>query len=177
MPRIFTVTMLFVGLCMLVNCAKTDWQVKSAHDPRANFVSVTTFRWTSSTLERLHKSTLTNEDIDLQLKKSIGDQLGKKGVRLATEDELPDVLVAYHAVASERALAEVGSAPTENATAGTVPTVVDQGTIIIDLINPDGGNVIWRGIGRAELKAKTQQEGLALLDRAAAQVLAQFPPR
>lgn len=53
-----------------------------------------------------------------------------------------------------------------------------EGTLIIDVVQPDGERLIWRGTGTTRLsEQRTPEQRIALINDAVSRILAQFPPQ
>ncbi len=62
--------------------------------------------------------------------------------------------------------------------ARTVVREYDQGTLILDILDPHTSKLMWRGSARAEVtRAETPQEREVIINEAVGLILERFPPR
>lgn len=125
------------------------------------------------------------------------DGLTEGRIRAALEAELPgrglvyttsrpaDVHVAYHAAVSQR----LETTPTTAAFGygwgshfaavgtGTTVEVYDEGTLVIDLVDPASKNLVWRGTARSAVNLNATPEAReARIRQAVRRILEQYPP-
>ncbi|MEJ8803670.1 DUF4136 domain-containing protein [Pontibacter sp. H249] len=169
--------------------------VQSTYDPEANFRFYQTFSWYTAEIPAPRQgsgSTLYSTLLDQRIKEAIASEMVKKGIKPTTDN--PGLLVAYD-IAIE-APQEVASAITDLAPgfgygygywygyryryngAGIQNfnsiNAYTSGSLLIDLIDQNTNQVVWRGTLSAEIDPVTID--VEKINRAVATIMAQFPP-
>jgi hypothetical protein len=110
-----------------------------------------------------------------QLQGEVDRQLSLKGITLASAGQ-PDVLIHYHAAASERL--DVSGLDQNYAYGGEVREF-DAGTILIDVVDARTQRLIWRGWAQGALTDMLDDDEAMTrrLREAVRQMLAQLPLR
>ena len=156
--------------------------VNSDYDQSVNFTKLHTYslmKETNSKEDGPPPNTLVMSRIDNAIRK----QLDMKGFRKVTEN--PDFLVAYHASVDEKTVFHstpyygggVGFGHVGVAYQDVYQTQYEEGTLIIDILNPQSNTLLWRGTAKGAVDErdnpteKTQQ-----INEAVAKILKTFPP-
>lgn len=143
---VFLLTMFIIGCTTF---PRDDIEVAVDADPKANFSGYKTYAWLGSVgivNDPQGKWEPPQFDADAEIVFQIDQALRKQG---ATEvDSNPDLLVAY-ALGLDMAALQVKQNPqTELKSLENVP----QTGLVVLLIDPDTGFVIWAGVATAEFK-------------------------
>ena len=161
-------------------------KVSSDYDPDVDFESLETYRWAPDFDPASGPTGVSDGLLHNRIHNAIESQLMARGFR-AQIDPTPDVWVAYH-IGIERKL-QVDTMYTQNAgwgrrsygygggygSAQTVVREYEEGTILIDLLRPGSGELIWRGSGSTRLKAKkTPEERTKTIDEVVGKILEQI---
>ena len=178
---------LSLALAMAAGCASV--KVDSDYDPGTDFASLKTWSWVADPPQ-------LEGGVRVQ-----GNQLLKNRVTSAVERTLssqgypeaqgsPDFRVAFSFGAQQKL--DVQSSPSAGGYyggrgrggvySGWGGSTVDvqqytEGTLIIDILRPDGQNLLWRGTGTTRLREeKDPQKRTEKVNAAVEKILAQFPP-
>jgi hypothetical protein len=173
------VAILLAGLA----CAKPsepefeyDWDL----DPAATFEGVRSFAWIPEDRVAVGDPRIDDAALERAVREAVDRELVEKGYTPETA-ETPDFWVAYHASLTKRLDARSLDAtyrvvPTRIFTGQPEPVEYDAGTLVLDVITPDGATLIWRG--RVQTRVETTdtfEVRRARLDRAVEGMLAPFP--
>ena len=167
-------------LPFLLSCSSVS--VSSDYDQATKFDKLQTYAWMTGSEEK-PGGRPTNTIAMARFHTAIERELDKKGYRKTTER--PDFLVAYHTSIDEKTL--VHSVPNYGPGPGfyhagvgyqdVYQTQYEEGTLIIDIVDPRTKNLLWRGIAKAAVDSlddpekKTQQT-----NEAVQKILEKFPP-
>jgi hypothetical protein len=174
-----------LALIVLGGCS--TMQVHSDYDPSASFVHLKTYAWNAATKKVTGDPRLDDPSLDKRIREITELQLATQGYTKASGGT-PDFLVGYH-VALEKKLAvstmndyygyRAGWGWSYGAGTGTVTPEsytyeYEQGSLIIDVVNPKTHDLMWRGSAQAEVNRKRGNEQLT---EAIRRILELFPPR
>lgn len=163
-------------------------------DPKANFKGLKTYAW----LEQPQKPTGDpridgNTILETRIHEAVDTGLAARGFRKVTSDA--DFLVAYHVSLDKRQSVQTlnsyyaygpgwgygyGASYRPGYWAGAPETYVyeyEEGTLILDIVNPENKELIWRGSAQDEVHFKsTPEKDQAQLNEAVQKMLEKFPP-
>lgn len=165
----------------------------SAQDVRYNFLAGTDFsKYKTYKWVRVPKAQYPNQILDGQIMQSIDAQLALKGLS-KTEDDNPDLYVAYQAAVSQEQ--QWNSYSTDMggwgygrwggwggygggmSTTTTTSSTINIGTINLDIYDVAAKNQIWRGAASKTLgSGKDPKKVQKNLDKAMAKLLKNYPP-
>ena len=188
--------LLLLGLCFLLlsGCASTV-DVTTDYDRTANFSQYQTFSfYQDRPTQPRDASGDFDTSMDLYLRNAIRQSLSNQGLRYDTSD--PDLKVAYDvAVDTEVAVNTNYTYPPGfgygysywygyryNYGFSRFPTTYKtinqyrEGTVVVDLINPDTNELVWRGIGEAavDMRGDIDQERINTI---VMDILEEYPPK
>jgi hypothetical protein len=188
MKGIKVYAMLLAGL-LLVGCSSKP-AVMTDHDTVYNFAALRTFN-VSDPRQNTEDAILISPFTFSHLSNVINSELGQRYTDVPADSE-PDFVVSYHIVLEERIdlraydhLYGFGYygygyryrpypyfyAP------GPAPRVIRQGTLVVDMIDGNTEEPIWRGISSQRLRHNlSPQEQRELLTVVVKEILANFPP-
>jgi hypothetical protein len=183
MERLRIALVLLFGAALLA-CSTVS--VDYDYDPSVEFSGFRTYAW----LPRPEATEgadplLTSPLLDARIRRSIDFHLAKGGYQ-KVQDEAPDFQVAYHVgIASKVDVDTIyhGYGRVGWAGGGWADTVVreyEEGTLLIDFLDPMDGELAWRGTGQTRLQDAGEQspeERDALVDEVVTKILAGFPPK
>ena len=185
-------TLLLVACAMLAGCSTLE--VRYDYDPKADFAGLKTYDW----LEEPKKPTGDPRIDDNTILKSrvhtaVDSALAAQGFRQVETD--PDFLVAYHVSLDRRQSVQTlnsyygygpgwgygyGAYYRPGYWAGPPETYVyeyEEGTLILDIVDPETKELIWRGSAQDEVSFKSSPEkDQKQLDQAVTKMLENFPP-
>jgi len=152
-----------------------------------NFSDLRTFQWFVPA-GQLAAGQLANPFLDARVRTAVERALIRRGYQVAV-DGRPDFMVTYHHKVRQR----VESTPLHTGFGfgtgrrgaytgvgfgtGVGFEQYDQGVLVIDLIRPGSGDLIWRGTGtRRIVHTAGPEEAAAEINETVDRILSQFPP-
>ena len=156
------------------------------HDPSFDFTEVR--KIAIQPIDRSVASTVVISDMQVaRINQAFTAELNRRGIEVVDTNADADMLMTWHLVTQERM--DVRTYDTMSARystcwhcgAGTTTDVrvrqYTQGTLIVDLIDPDRLQSVWRSFIQSRLREQSDPEQAAELRReAAAAIFAEFPP-
>jgi hypothetical protein len=146
---IFSVLALALFITGCASVPKDDIEIKAAADPKVNFSGYKTYAWLGS-------AGIVNDpeglweppqfDADAEIQYLIDSALRKRGMTETGAN--PDMLVAYAVGVDMGALKLKQDPESKLSTLENVP----QSGLIVTLIDPDTGFVIWAAVATGEVK-------------------------
>lgn len=164
----------------VISCSPT-YGVKSVHDKEVKFKDFKTYDWM-----KVQEETQMNEKVVQRVQNAVNKELKAKGLMMRSDD--PDFFIAQHV--GKRSKVQVsdygyGYRPHREDLAGygggwnQKPTTrsYDEGVLILDFVDPQSKEMIWRGSIKADLhKVNTEEKRIRLINEAVKKILARFPP-
>lgn len=166
-------SMILFGACSPQISVYTD------HDPDYNIKSLRTFEWAQKTNIEATKNPLHyNELNDKRIKTSVENQLTRRGYSYS--EEKPDFIIHYHIIVDDQSIVTTEPygyfyGPYWMRMRTNVYSY-QEGTLIMDMMDPESNNLIWRGwavAGLNGLYSASQTE--ELINRAIEQIFRNFP--
>ena len=143
LPRLAIVAFaLLMGACMTP-------KVTADHDPTADFSKLHTFQWLDGEQKRTGALRMGPEAVDGLIRDVVERELSGKGIT-PQADGAPDFLLRYHAAVGTEILVATVSRDAGGSTR-SLPVRHDVGTLVIDVVEPDGQRVIWQASLQAEV--------------------------
>lgn len=198
-PFPFAAPWVIAVFAVIVSACTPSIDVRSDFNPETDFSKLKTFAWLP-----LAKATgdprADSPILAGRVRRAVVAELTAKGFREVLPDQSPDFYVTYQAAVDQKV--SVRSSPTYMGGgyagygyrgwrgrgwggpvgyAGTETTVkqYDQGTLILDIVDRERDDLIWRGSAQAKLK-KSDDRSSAERDEAmkeiVREILAGFPP-
>ncbi|WP_025608877.1 DUF4136 domain-containing protein [Pontibacter actiniarum] len=186
---------LLLGLCflLLAGCAPSV-QVATDYDRSANFGQFQTFSFFQDRPSEPRDAAVNfDTSLDLYLRNAIRQSLGNQGLRFDTTN--PDLKVAYDVTVNTETEVNTNYAYAPGFGYGysywygyrynygfnrfpTTYRTVNQykeGTVVVDLINPDTNELVWRGVGEAavDMSGGIEQEKINTI---VSNILQKYPP-
>lgn len=167
---------LLIGLVTVASCTPA-LVVHQDFDPTANFGQHRTYQWYTTEIAGLEHQLDNRERIDRSVRVAVESALVQRG--MSPDTESPDVLVAYYvSVGGQQGLDNENASSIGYGFTG-IPNFKDTdaytaGTLIIDLIQANSNELIWRGWAEADINPDSLVE--ADISRAVNYILAQYPP-
>ena len=161
----------FLGGCSTI-------QVTTEYDRSARFDGLSSYAWAPQSETERTDPLLIGTPLDSRIRTAVDVELAKRGYR-PVAGGTPDFLVAYHAALARKI--DLSSmrrgAGRRVGYADPMTRTYDEGTLLIDVLEPGSQRLLWRGVGRAEVHrisdpAKREQR----LREAVAKILERFPP-
>ena len=185
-------TTLCLAMVLFWAQACTTIDVKTDFDPSADFTRFHTFAFaglTDITKTGLLDNSLTRKRIET----AVSRELTKKGLREVKMDERPDLLVHYWLGTKDKQRVQGTSGPSAGyygrgggyygggygwgASYSNVTTYeYTEGTLIVDLVEPEKKELQWRAMMVAILE-DTAQENIELGNKAIIKAFEHYPPK
>jgi len=176
-------------LILSIGCASSV-RVNSDFDPQADFKALSTWDWVADMPAAAGATLAANPLTRDRISRAVEQTLAAKGFR--RDPRSPSFRVGF-AAAIEDSL-EVRSVPTTTVhttswrgrrggyTGWTGSTTdvrqVTEGTLVIDVVQPDGERLIWRGSGVSRLREQRDpHQRTKAINDAVSRILSQFPPK
>lgn len=154
--------------------------VKSNFDPQASFADLHTYAWLPKKASAPQDPRFDNDVVNAHVRRSANAVLAEKGYTLATGAD-PDFLIAFRFTTSDIAGDNqipdyFGYFPIAWGGIGFYTSEVQEGTLIIDVIDPKTKRAIWRGVGERQVDPDAwPSTRLKRIDSGVAKVMQQFP--
>jgi hypothetical protein len=171
--------LLFCAVLLVAGCSSVS--VSHDFDRQTDFANLRTYGWISapeSTSENVQRELEKNSLVEGRVKMAVNRQLAAKGLRETTQD--PDFLVAFHTGVQDKTDVQSWGYGYGywGMRGGGVSTIhYQEGTLILDFIDPKSDNLIWRGVGKKVVSEKTTPEkSEKVINQAVEEILKKYPP-
>ena len=178
----------------LAGCATMD--IHTDFDNHADFSKLKTFAWLPDMKQQSEDPRIANEETDFRIRNAVEKVLAAKGYR-KIETGQPDFWVAYQAAIKDKIDAMTANYPYNapsmmNLRSGnfvqdlnwayggsqTFLSQYEEGTLILDIVNPKDRKLMWRGTAKAVLvKGGDSAKKEARLNDGVQKIFATFPPK
>jgi hypothetical protein len=179
---------IFFMAILLAGCSGVN--VSQDFDPATSFDGLETFAWASQTQPETGDPRIDNPLRDKRIRAAVERVLSQKGFVPANAAP-PSFLIRYQFLL-RRSFNSTGGSPSFGVGVGSVGSrgsiamgtstgatirEVDEGSLVIDFVEPQSESLLWRGTGTQIFRehrdpARTTRDIDTLVER----VLAQFPP-
>lgn len=177
---------------VLVGCSSVE--IKHDYDPKANFAGLKTYKWLDEPQKPTGDPRIDgNTILENRVHEAVDTGLAARGFRKVTSD--PDFLVAYHVSLDKQRSVQTlnsyygygpgwgygyGASYRPGYWTGAPETYVyeyEEGTLLLDIVNPKDKALMWRGSARDEVHFKsTPEKDQTQLNEAVLKMLENFPP-
>jgi hypothetical protein len=177
---------------LAVSCAPR-LQVQTDYSPQADFTKLRTYAWLPRAQPASGDPRVDSGLVEGRVRRAVNTALAAKGFHEVAPSSEPDFYVAYQAAIENKI--NVRSTPTYYGYRGwwgrgfgppvgmvgssTTVHQYDLGTLVIDVIDRERDDLIWRGSAQAKLSKSqrgTPAERQEAMNEAVAQILEDFPP-
>ncbi|MFC3034556.1 DUF4136 domain-containing protein [Pseudoalteromonas fenneropenaei] len=170
-------------LVLLAGCAKTpDWD----YDKSVQFSNYKTYAFApDANISNMAPHYQVNDLMEKRLRSAISSEMGKQGFN-ATEPNQADMLVNYHVSVDKEIVSDtIDTMYTAHwshwgwgVRSRTTVQEYDVGTIIVDIIDKNAQQLVWRGVKEGRLrKNQTPEQRTETINKTVAEILANFPPK
>ena len=184
--------MVIVMAALVAGCSTIE--TSHDYDPKANFAGLKTYQWLNEPQKLTGDPRIDgNTILASRIHEAVNTELAARGFRKVSSD--PDFLVAYHVSLDKRRSVQTlnsyygygpgwgygyGASYRPGYWAGAPETYVyeyEEGTLILDIVNPENKELIWRGSAQDEVHFKsTPEKDQTQLNEAVHKMLEKFPP-
>jgi hypothetical protein len=177
--------LLAAGTAFAVAGGCSNMQISSDYDPGVDFSRLGSYGWLPDPRPPTGDPRLDSSLLDGRIRSAVKAQLAARGYREVSPDQA-DFLVTYHVALESKLDVDTmyrsygygwgrGYGPVE---LDTVVREYEQGTLLLDFVDPETRNLIWRGSASAEITPdSTPERRQERVNRAVAGMLERFPPR
>ena len=173
--RSLRISIILSLIVFAISCSPV-YNVQYDYLTQTDLSGLKTFNW----LPTPAKADTDTFDLE-RVKEAVNLQLEAKGLTMSSDS--PDFLIAAHmGKKSEISVQDwgYGFAPRDLYWGGVPPMNVyqyEQGTLVLDFVNPKSKQMIWRGSANADLTdATTPEKRQKIIDEAVENILKNFPP-
>ena len=194
MRPLHKICLLATTLLGVAGCA--TYTVNSDYDADFDFSALKTFNWTSDSQPETGEPRIDNPLLNSKVRSAVNQTLASKGYEKVTSDAA-DFLVQYHIAIEEKS--DIMTVDTAYPAAG--PTAMpggfnaigysagyrraesyvvnyEEGTLLIDIVDPKSEQLIWRGSVQKVVEPSTSPEKKnANINKAVQKALKAFPPQ
>ncbi len=161
--------LVLVSLVIFTGCSTNA--TKDDYETKADFTNLNTFDWFA-----VPQKAQLNEQVVKDAKDAVNRELAAKGMRKVSEN--PGFLIALHIrkqVKKENwnfSDVRYGSYRTR------LPQVYEEGTMVLDFVDPETKELLWRGSRTAAIKpVLTPEKRKRMINEAVSTILDKFPPK
>ena len=168
-----------IPLLFIMSGCISEMRIYTDHDPDYNVKSYKTFDWLQKTnIEHENNPLHYNELNDKRIKLAVEEQLKRKGYLLSADK--PDLLVHYHIIVDDQSIVTTDPLGYFYTPYWThLQTTIRQyreGTLIIDVMESNTNNLIWRGWASSPIDEEyTPNKIDGLIKKAVANIFKKFP--
>jgi hypothetical protein len=171
--------LLFCGLMVFATSCSSVYDVQFDYDTKADFSNLKKYEWLP-----IPETVETDKLTIMRIKYAVDTQLGAKGLRKTSNN--PDFHIATHVGSKDKVRVTnwgYGYAPYGRYGAGYGGSggvdvhQYEEGSLILDFVDPKSKNLIWRGSVKAQIdSATTPKSRDNLINEAVTKILKNFPP-
>jgi len=185
MKKTFIFVMLLSSL-VLFGC--TTFDIASDYDETYNYEKLKTYAWYPGLKLDIGDGRVDDQTLEIRIKRAVESELNQKGYR-KVEYGNEDFLLGYNAALNKPlyrdklydfSVKEYGTMRViyQEKSEYSHPTY-DRGSLIIDVIIPDNGEIVWRGSAQANIQIDyvSTEKKKKRLKKAVHQILNNFPPK
>lgn len=186
MKRAATSTAAFATMIFTLSCSSTS--VQTDHDHAANFGTYSSFAWFSSADDDQPSAAAGNQIIDRRIRRAIATSIVSKGFT-ETSPEKADLLLTYYVSLDQRL--KMYSTGWGYGWGWGVPhwgygyscwpgwgyttvSTYSEGSIIVDIVDREKEQLVWRGAATRVLGKKSSSE--EKINQTMGRLMADFPP-
>jgi hypothetical protein len=171
----------------LCSCAANKAHVD--YDTTVSFASYKTYAWSKDTDKKTGQSRLDTPLVHQRVQESIEKRLSAKGLK-KVETAQADVLVTYHlsvaAVGQTSSSMSLGFGRSSGRSSIGISLgmplgsrTIEEGTLVIDLIDSKNSTMVWRGIASRKLSRGdlNPEQARANIDEVVQEILDNYPPK
>jgi hypothetical protein len=167
----------------LLLAACSGIRVNADFDPTTDWSALETYGWLSDARPPGDDPRLDDPLLDARIRRAVENALDGRGFR-AAGPETPDFWIAFHVgierrVDVDRIYRSYGRVGWRGGGyADTVVREYEEGTLLIDVLRPGSGELLWRGSAQARLREQPSPEAREKRVREVVEkILRQFPPK
>lgn len=191
MKNIFFIN--FIVLCFISGCSSI--KVTSDYDPSVSFSRFHSYEWILDAPKKTGDPRIDgNSLLQNRVRLAVDNQLASKGYQKVTL-ESPDFLVTYHVTLDKQTEIQTINSynqygqgwgwrygrsyyPTMNYGTETLVYSYEQGSLIVDIVEPKSRELVWRGSATDKVNfSNSPEQKEQQINEAVQKLLEQFPPQ
>jgi hypothetical protein len=178
--RILTV---LIAAAALSGCS--TMKIHTDYDPGRDFSRLQSYAWLPSPPQRTGDPRIDNSLLNARIRTAVDAQVAERGYRMTSPEEA-DFLISYHAGLENKLdvntiHSSYGYGRGRWYGGGGSETIVreyEQGTLLLDFLDPKTRELMWRGSASDRIKRKdSPEESQKRVNEAVAAILKRFPPQ
>ena len=163
-------------------------KVSEDYEPGTDFSGLTTYAWKTEAPQKTGDVRVDNPFMHQRIRTAVERSLGLKGFR-KSDGGSPDFLVDYQYTIRSKITSQgvstgfgIGTGGSGGfggigVSSGGDVKEVDEGALVIDVIDAGNGKLLWRGTGMRTLSSNPEpQKTTQTVNETVEKILAQFPP-
>lgn len=166
------ISLIVLAITCLFSCTRID--IRTDFDHAINFNEFQTYAF-DETNDVSDSDQLADTLVQKRLQKVIGEELKKKGIKQVRIDNDPDLIVNYRIGVVDKWALGRKSLSGESTISRAVKHRGKEGTLVIQLMESTGKDVVWRSTVIANLE-QIRQENLEIASKAIRKAFANYPP-
>jgi len=171
----------WVGMVIAVSaCSGVAVQSSAKYDPNIDYASFKTFSWLPrETGAEVLQGTAITAEASRMIESELEKGLEAKGFKKLTTGK-PDFYLNYHAYVQQKIEPRVIAVTCGTRICGTQidQDQIREGTLVLDIVQPDSKEVVWRGTAVAQsVEAVDSSQRKEIIETAIRQLLNVFPPK
>ena len=184
---------LIIALLITALAFTTAFKIKTDHDKKEDFSVLKTYNWLPEPDTKTGDPRIDDNSVLAQtIKDAVENEFAEKGFTKQTVGK-PDFLVGWHGSIDQKmdkmtldnyygygpgGWGVSVSRPATPGMAETYERAYEQGTLVIDIVDPKDEELIWRGSASGAIKEKaTPEERQKNIAKAIDEILKKFPPK
>ncbi|MFW2365116.1 MAG: DUF4136 domain-containing protein [Desulforhopalus sp.] len=176
-----------VILTMLLGCSAKG--VKTEYQEKENLAGLQTYAWLQTDTPPGDNVRVNNPKVNDAVRQAVDKNLKKKGYQKVASGQ-PDFLVTWFGAIEKKVQVEsinhfysgygygpvLATVTAAEGGEGTTAREFEEGTILVDVLDPSSQKMQWRGSGsRKILKDQKEADAVLYIDRVVANILKNFP--
>ena len=175
-----------VAALALVGCSTT--QIRTDFDPRTSFRGLHTYQWIHQPVRTVRHPALNSPLVRARIENAVDGQLASRGYR-RVDAGTPDFKIAFYIIADEKidlsstnygygyGYGYYGHGYNYGYPSTTYAEPFLEGTLVLDVIDPETNEVMWRGWATTDLDDNPEpQEVDRYVRMSVKKILERFPP-
>jgi hypothetical protein len=180
--RFIQSTAVLLAALALAGCA-AHVAVTADYERSVNFAALRTYGWRPGAQQEVGDPRFDNTLLDMRVRAAVDRVLSARGYQKAAPGTMADFLVGYHAVVRQKTTFQTVNRRYgyRVGVRGSWPQAYvhdyDEGTLLIDIIDPANMDLLWRGTGTGVVDPQASPEKRERrINEAVDAILAKFPP-
>ena len=172
-------------LATVLGCSGSE--VSQDFDPATNLSGLKTYDWKSGAQEKTGDVRTDNPLLDARIRAAVDRSLSERGYQRVS-NRTPDFYVVYQYTVRSKVgsgdagigfgIGSFGSHGGIGISSGSGVSEYDEGTLVIDFIDPSNSDLIWRGTGTRRVSQHSDPEKRTKnINETIEKIQAQFPPK